>query len=106
MTIHLQLVNLLKASVEKGETEYDDTFIDDFYVKTLKIGLFHFQKRKTYYKEELIAKHNNIKSLKTKINFFIQICDFLRNDDFHRFRKKKLPKRDEIFAKQKDDNLL
>lgn len=85
---------MLKASVEKGEVDYDDAFIDDFYIKTLKIGLYHFQKRKTYYKEELITKNSNIKSLKIKINFFIQICDYLRNDDFHRFRKKRLPKRD------------
>jgi phosphatidylinositol 4-kinase len=107
LTTHLQLVNLLKASVEQGEALYDEAFIDDFYIKSLKIGLFHFQKRRTFFKEELIAKHNNIKSLNTKINFFIQICDYLRNDDFHRFRKKKLPKRDEIFGKSKtDDNLL
>ncbi len=40
----------MKASVEKGEVDYDEAFIDDFYIKTLKIGLFHFQKRKTFYK--------------------------------------------------------
>jgi hypothetical protein len=36
--------------VEKGEVLYDETFIDDFYIKSLKIGLFHFQKRKTLWK--------------------------------------------------------
>lgn len=77
--------------------DYDDSFIDEFYFQTLRMGLLHFQKRKTYSKESLLKKHSNIKSIKTKIAFFIQICDYLRNEDFHRFRKKKLPKRDEIF---------
>jgi hypothetical protein len=63
------------------------------------MGLLNFQKKKTYYNEELLYGSRNIKSLKTKIHFFTQICDYLRNDDFHRFRKKKLPKRDEIFQK-------
>lgn len=73
------------------------------------MGLFHFQKRKTFYEEEVlnkISKNYNIKSLKTKISFFIQICDYLRNNDFHRFKKKKLPKREEIFQNKNDENQL
>ena len=40
----------MKASVEKGENLYDEAFIDEFYYKTLKLGLLNFQKKKTYYK--------------------------------------------------------
>ena len=72
------------------------------------MGLLHFQKRRTFYNEDLLKSQTNIKSLKVKITFFIQICDYLRNDDFHRFRNKKLPKREEIIinSNKNDENML
>lgn len=45
----LELVNVLKSAIEKGETMFDESLIDDFYFKTLKLGLYHFQKNKTFY---------------------------------------------------------
>lgn len=47
------------------------------------MGLNHFKRRHNYYKEELLNQTHNIKSLNTKIDFLIQICDYLRNEDFH-----------------------
>jgi hypothetical protein len=36
----------------------------------------------------------------------IQICDYLRNDDFHQLSKKKLPRRNELFAKKENEVFL
>ncbi len=36
----------------------------------------------------------------------MQICDYLRNDDFHQLSKKKLPKRNELFAKKESSIFL
>jgi hypothetical protein len=47
----LSLVNVLKSAIEKGEEAFDDSIIDDFYLKTLKMGLYHFQKNYTYMEE-------------------------------------------------------
>ncbi len=81
--------------------------VERFEQQTLKLGLSHFQRRHNYYKEELLNQTHNIKSLKTKMDFLIQICDYLRNEDFHELSKKKLPKRsDKIFAKQKKESNL
>lgn len=40
----LELVNVLKSALEKGENSFDETVVDNFYLKTLKSALLHFQR--------------------------------------------------------------
>jgi hypothetical protein len=98
----VELVNVLKSALEKGESAFDAAVIDNFYVKTLKSALFHF-KNLDFASDELIAASFNRKELKQRIDFLVQICDYLRNDDFHQLSIKKLPKRHELFARKRTD---
>jgi hypothetical protein len=46
----LEFVNVLKASLDKDEYVYDAGLsVDYLYYKTLKMGLYHFQKLNTFY---------------------------------------------------------
>lgn len=65
----------------------------------MKSALLHFQKADFGY-DELVSTTFNNKTLKQRINFLIQICDYLRNDDFHQLSNKQLPKRSELYAKR------
>ena len=95
-------MNLLKSALEKGESTFDAAVVDNFYVKTLKSALFHFQKVDfAYY--ELVSASFHRKQLKQRINFLVQICDYLRNDDFHKLSNKKLPKRNELYASKRNE---
>jgi hypothetical protein len=83
---------VLKSALEKGETAFDESVVDDFYLKTLKTALYHFQKEDAP-EDELIGSSFQLKELRTRIDFLVRICDYLRNDDFHQLTKKKLPRR-------------
>lgn len=56
----LELVNVLKSALEKGENSFDEAVVDDFYLKTLKLALSHFQKEDSP-EDELITPSFQLK---------------------------------------------
>lgn len=56
----LELVNVLKSALEKGEGGFEESVVDNFYVKTLRGALLHFQ-REDSPEDELITPSFQIK---------------------------------------------
>jgi hypothetical protein len=93
----LEFVNVLKASLEKDESVMDAGLsIDYLYYKTLKMGLYHFQKLRTFHNEELIVRSSNVQKLQSKIAIFIQVCNYLNNEGLHKIPNKRKVNKDEI----------
>lgn len=96
----LEFVNVLKASVEKDESALDSgPTIDYLYYKTLKMGLFHFQKLHTFHSEELIVRSSNVQKLQSKISTFIQVCNYLNNEGLHKIPNKRKVNKDELMER-------
>ena len=98
----LEFVNVLKALIEKDGPVYDIADVNYFYYKTLKMGLYHFQRQTTFYHEELLVRSGQIDDLSNQIKTFIQVCNHLRNEDLHKITNNKVKaKKDDIFSRHK-----